>query len=117
MLLVAPASANSIAKLAWGLADDMLSTTALAMSGPVLVAPAMNVRMYNQPVVQDNLARLREEDYYPPGERLSGLRRCGDRKAGVRGCAAQLYFEGDRMQKGSVRDARACDSRAHEGAA
>ncbi len=77
VLLVAPASANSIAKLAWGLADDMLSTTALAMSGPVLVAPAMNVRMYNQPVVQDNLARLREygKIIIPPE---SGYLACGD---------------------------------------
>ncbi len=107
VLLVAPASANSIAKLAWGLADDMLSTTALAMSGPVLVAPAMNVRMYNQPVVQDNLARLREygKIIIPPE---SGYLACGD---------AQLYFEGKKKKKGSVRDARACDSRAHEGAA
>ena len=58
VLLVAPASANMIAKLAYGLADDMLSTTALAMTCPVIVAPAMNVNMYHNPAVQDNLARL-----------------------------------------------------------
>ncbi len=77
VLLVAPASANIIAKLARGLADDMLSTTALAMRGPVLVAPAMNVNMYNQPVTQDNIARLREygKIVIPPE---SGYLACGD---------------------------------------
>ena len=58
VLLVAPASANIIAKLAYGLADDMLSTTALAMTCPVLVSPAMNVNMYHNPVVQENLEKL-----------------------------------------------------------
>ena len=56
--LVAPASANIIAKMAHGLADDMLSTTVLAMQCPVLVSPAMNVNMFHNPVVQDNLNRL-----------------------------------------------------------
>ena len=59
-LLVAPASANMIAKLACGIADDMLSTTALAMTCPVIVAPAMNVNMYHNPVVQDNLKKLEQ---------------------------------------------------------
>lgn len=58
IMLVAPASANIIAKLAYGLADDMLSTTALAMTCPVIIAPAMNVNMFQNPVVQDNLKRL-----------------------------------------------------------
>lgn len=58
ILLVAPASANTVAKLAHGIADDMLSTTALAMTCPVIVAPAMNVNMYHNPVVQDNLKKL-----------------------------------------------------------
>ncbi|MCI8293504.1 MAG: bifunctional phosphopantothenoylcysteine decarboxylase/phosphopantothenate--cysteine ligase CoaBC, partial [Hespellia sp.] len=58
VFLVAPASANIIAKLTYGLADDMLSTTALAMTCPVIVSPAMNVNMYHNPVVQDNLKKL-----------------------------------------------------------
>lgn len=58
VMLVAPASANIIAKLAYGIADDMLSTTALAMTCPVIVSPAMNVNMYHNPVVQDNLKKL-----------------------------------------------------------
>ncbi len=56
--LVAPASANMIAKLAYGIADDMLSTTVMAMTCPILVSPAMNVNMFSNPVLQDNLKRL-----------------------------------------------------------
>ena len=58
VMLVAPASANIIAKMAFGIADDMLSTTVLAMTCPVIVSPAMNVNMFHNPVVQDNLIRL-----------------------------------------------------------
>lgn len=59
LFVVAPATANIIAKLANGSADDMLSTTALAVSGPKLVAPAMNERMWLNPVVRANVRRLR----------------------------------------------------------
>lgn len=56
--LVAPASANVIGKMAHGIADDMLTTTLLACKAPVLVSPAMNTNMYENPVVQDNLRTL-----------------------------------------------------------
>lgn len=59
VMLIAPASANIIAKLAHGIADDMLSTTALAAGCPILISPAMNVHMYENPVTQDNLKTLR----------------------------------------------------------
>src|SRR3954451_9411718 len=59
-LLIAPASANTIAKLAHGLADNLLTSAALAASCPLLVAPAMNNHMYEHPAVQANLALLRE---------------------------------------------------------
>jgi phosphopantothenoylcysteine decarboxylase / phosphopantothenate---cysteine ligase len=59
-LLVAPASANTIAKLAHGMADGILTSAALAASCPVLVAPAMNDRMWEHPATQANLALLRE---------------------------------------------------------
>ena len=59
LLLVAPATANIIAKAAHGIADDMLSTTILACDCPKLIAPAMNTRMYENPVTQDNLSALR----------------------------------------------------------
>lgn len=58
LAIVAPASANVIAKLAHGLADDMLTTTLLACKCPKLIAPAMNTNMYENPITQDNLATL-----------------------------------------------------------
>jgi len=60
VLAVAPATANVIAKLAHGIADDLLTTVALATRAPIVVAPAMNVNMYRNRVVQANLARLRD---------------------------------------------------------
>ena len=60
LVLVAPASANVIAKMANGIADDMLTTTVLACRCPKLVAPAMNTGMYENPATRANLARLRE---------------------------------------------------------
>ncbi|MGM9548807.1 MAG: bifunctional phosphopantothenoylcysteine decarboxylase/phosphopantothenate--cysteine ligase CoaBC [Faecousia sp.] len=59
LLIIAPATANVCAKLAHGLADDMLTTTALACRCPKLIAPAMNTNMFENPVTQDNLNVLR----------------------------------------------------------
>ena len=58
LVIIAPATANICAKLAHGLADDMLTTTVLACKCPKLIAPAMNTNMYENPVTQDNLALL-----------------------------------------------------------
>src|SRR5262245_25746450 len=60
LLVLAPLSANTLAKLANGLADNMLTQLALAFRGPVLVAPAMNVRMWEHPATQANVAALRD---------------------------------------------------------
>jgi phosphopantothenoylcysteine decarboxylase/phosphopantothenate--cysteine ligase len=60
LLVVAPLSANTLAKLAHGLADNVLTQVALAFRGPVLVAPAMNVRMWEHPATKENVARLAE---------------------------------------------------------
>ena len=60
LFMVAPASANIIAKMAYGLADDMLSTTILAAECPKIVVPAMNTHMYENPIVQDNLHKLEQ---------------------------------------------------------
>ncbi|TVX94755.1 bifunctional phosphopantothenoylcysteine decarboxylase/phosphopantothenate--cysteine ligase CoaBC [Paenibacillus agilis] len=60
LFLIAPATANILAKMAYGLADDMLSTTLLATTAPVMVAPAMNVHMYAHPAVQHNMELLRQ---------------------------------------------------------
>jgi phosphopantothenoylcysteine decarboxylase/phosphopantothenate--cysteine ligase len=70
LFVVAPATANIIAKLAHGLADDMLSTTLLATQAPVLLAPAMNVHMYAHPAVQTNMRLLSERgvSFVEPGE-------------------------------------------------
>lgn len=63
LILVAPATANTIAKLANGLADNMITTTILASTAPVWIAPAMNVHMYDHPAVKKNLAVLAEYGY------------------------------------------------------
>ncbi len=76
VLIVAPATANIIAKAAHGIADDMLSTTILACNCPKLIAPAMNTRMYENPVTQDNLATLRRYGWEVI-EPASGRLACG----------------------------------------
>ena len=81
LVLVAPATANVCAKLAHGLADDMLTTTILACRCPKLIAPAMNTGMFENPVTQDNLDLLRKygwEVIAPASGRLA----CGDVGAG-----------------------------------
>ena len=81
VIMVAPATANVIAKLAHGLADDMLTTTILASHAPKLVAPAMNTGMYENPVTQDNLALLKKygmEVIEPAAGHLA----CGDEGKG-----------------------------------
>jgi phosphopantothenoylcysteine decarboxylase/phosphopantothenate--cysteine ligase len=64
VLLIAPATANTIAKLANGIADNLLTSAALAWEGPVLIAPAMNTRMYAHSATQENLRRLKERGIY-----------------------------------------------------
>ena len=81
LLMVAPASANIIGKLANGIADDMLTTTALACTCQKIIAPAMNTNMYENPIVQDNLAILQHYGYEVI-EPASGYLACGDTGAG-----------------------------------
>ncbi len=63
-VVIAPATANIIAKLSYGIADDMLTTTVLACTCPKILVPAMNTHMYENPVVQDNLERLRRYGWH-----------------------------------------------------
>ena len=63
VVLVAPASANVIGKIANGIADDMLTTTIMACTCTKLVSPAMNTNMYNNPIVQDNIKKLESYGY------------------------------------------------------
>ncbi|MBP3895901.1 MAG: bifunctional phosphopantothenoylcysteine decarboxylase/phosphopantothenate--cysteine ligase CoaBC [Mogibacterium sp.] len=81
LIIVAPATANFIAKAAHGIADDMLTTVILAAKCPKLVAPAMNTAMYENPATQDNLKKIQEYgfDVIEPNE---GLLACGDEGKG-----------------------------------
>ena len=63
LFVIAPATANIIGKLAHGIADDMLSTTALAVQCPVLIAPAMNCQMYDNPILQENISILQKRGF------------------------------------------------------
>lgn len=81
ILLVAPASANVIGKMAHGIADDMLTTTILACKCPKLVSPAMNTNMYENPIVQDNL-RILENYGFEVIDPACGYLACGDTGAG-----------------------------------
>lgn len=64
LFVIAPATANIIGKIAGGIADDMLSTTVMATKAPVLIAPAMNTNMYNNPIVQRNIDILKSFGYH-----------------------------------------------------
>ncbi len=81
LLLVAPATANIIAKFAHGIADDFLSTLYLSNTNPVLIAPAMNVEMWNHPATQANIEHLRKRGvlFVDPGV---GYQACGEVGAG-----------------------------------
>ena len=77
VVLIAPASANVIGKLANGIADDMLTTTVMACPCPKLISPAMNHNMFHNPIVQDNLEKLSRFGYSVI-QPASGLLACGD---------------------------------------
>jgi len=79
--VVAPATANIIGKLANGIADDALSTILMAFDGPLIIAPAMNTQMYNNPAVQRNLQILRERGARQVGPGTGWLA-CGKRGVG-----------------------------------
>ncbi len=81
IVMIAPATANVIAKLAHGIADDMLTTTVLACRCPKLIAPAMNTAMYENPVTQDNMKLLMKYGMEVI-EPASGYLACGDTGAG-----------------------------------
>lgn len=76
VFVVAPATANTISKIAHGIADDFLTTTILATKAPVIICPAMNVNVWHNPVVEENLAKLRQygHEIVEPAE---GMLACG----------------------------------------
>ncbi|MBR1628896.1 MAG: bifunctional phosphopantothenoylcysteine decarboxylase/phosphopantothenate--cysteine ligase CoaBC [Lachnospiraceae bacterium] len=81
LMLIAPATANLIGKLAAGIADDMLTTTVLALRCPILLSPAMNTAMYENRIVQDNLERLHKFGFQIIDPAV-GYLACGDTGAG-----------------------------------
>jgi phosphopantothenoylcysteine decarboxylase/phosphopantothenate--cysteine ligase len=76
LFVIAPATANVLGKIASGVADDMLTTTIMATDAPVMFVPAMNTGMYENPIVQDNIIKLKQHGYMimEPG---TGLMACG----------------------------------------
>ncbi|MEI8054459.1 MAG: bifunctional phosphopantothenoylcysteine decarboxylase/phosphopantothenate--cysteine ligase CoaBC [bacterium] len=76
-IIIAPASANFIAKLAHGLADDLLATTCLATTAPIAIAPAMNKEMWNAVITQENIATLKGRKVFIFGP-ASGKQACGE---------------------------------------
>ncbi len=81
LVVIAPATADTLARLAAGLADDLLTTVVLACAAPLLVAPAMNQQMWSAPATVDNLARLTARGVQVCGP-ASGVQACGDVGAG-----------------------------------
>ena len=81
LMCIAPASADFLAKAAHGVADDLLSTLLLSFTGPVLVAPAMNVEMWESPAVQRNLAQLTKDGVHLVGPQ-EGWLSCRDKGMG-----------------------------------
>ncbi|MGN0266583.1 MAG: bifunctional phosphopantothenoylcysteine decarboxylase/phosphopantothenate--cysteine ligase CoaBC [Lachnospiraceae bacterium] len=90
VVMIAPASANVIGKLACGIADDMLTTTIMACKCKKFISPAMNVNMYENPIVQDNLDRLRHFGYEVIDPAV-GYLACGDVGAGKMPEPSVLY--------------------------
>lgn len=81
LIVVVPATANILGKVANGIADDMLSTTIMATPAKVVFAPAMNNEMYNNVIVQDNIAKLKKYGYYFINP-IEGYLACGYKAVG-----------------------------------
>lgn len=82
IIVIAPATANFIAKMATGISDDLLSTVVLAADCPIVIAPAMNTRMFNHPVTQENLKKLESLEGYHVLSTGQGELACGEVGAG-----------------------------------
>ena len=96
LVVLAPATANVVGKAAHGIADDMLTSLLLAVTCPVLVAPAMNDRMWNHPAVQENIAILKKRGYkfIDPD---SGFLACGTYAKGRLADPARIVQEIERL--------------------
>ena len=100
VFVVAPATANVIARLALGLADDLLSTTALAALAPLVVAPAMNSSMWKHPAVQANVETLRSRGAVLIGP-VEGELACGETGVGRMAGPAEIVEAVRGISKGT----------------
>ncbi len=98
LVLIAPASANVIGKLANGICDDMLTCVLFATGAPVLIAPAMNERMYKHRIVQDNIAKLKRIGYSFIGP-IKGRLACGHEDIGHIAEVSDIVKEAKRLLK------------------
>ncbi|MBN1525964.1 MAG: hypothetical protein JW919_00050 [Candidatus Omnitrophica bacterium] len=98
LILVAPATANIIAKLAGGICDDMVTCTVLASGAPVLIAPAMNGRMYKNRITQENISRLKKAGYHFVGPEKGRLA-CGCEDIGHIADVREIVKEAKRLVK------------------
>ncbi len=92
ILIVVPATANVIGKIANGIADDLLTTTVIASEAQVLICPAMNVHMWQNPIVKENVSKLRELGYYFV-EPEDGMLACGYEGKGRLAAIDKIYSE------------------------
>ncbi|MDD5427896.1 MAG: flavoprotein [Candidatus Omnitrophica bacterium] len=98
LVLIAPATANIIGKLANGICDDLLTCVVFATKAPVLIAPAMNEKMYEHKIVQANIARLKEIGYKFVGP-IKGYLACGHVAEGHIAETARIVKEAKRLLK------------------
>ena len=98
LVLIAPATANIIAKLAAGICDDMLTCAVFATKAPILIAPAMNDKMYRHPVTQDNIKRLKKIGYRFIGP-IKGRLACGCEEMGHIADIRDIVGEAKRLLK------------------
>lgn len=96
LFVVAPATANTISKIAGGIADNLLMTTMLAARCPVLLAPAMNTQMYQHPALLENLRKLRAWGYHQVGPAIGELA-CGDTGAGKMAPVEEIFAAAGRI--------------------
>lgn len=98
LFVIAPATANVIGKIAGGIADDLLTTVLMATQAPVLISPAMNIHMYENPILQENLRKLRRIGYHIM-EPADGYLACGYEGKGRLPDAEKILEEIERLLK------------------
>lgn len=98
LVLIAPATANIIGKLASGICDDIISCVVFATKAPVLIAPAMNEKMYKHEIVQENIVRLKRSGYEFIGP-IKGRLACGHIDLGHLSLPAEIVKEAKRLLK------------------